>query len=92
MLHLVEISEIKNRAEAINLTLKRLCKAADVDPSTAYRGVRPDGGETRSGTLRKLTAALEAAELAVAFSLLELPHIKQAIADRAAAAHAEKAA
>lgn len=53
MLHLVEISEIKVRAEAIGLSLKRLAKLAGVDPSTAYAGAR-GGTDNRGSTLRKL--------------------------------------
>lgn len=90
MLHLAEIGEIKNRAEAINLNLKQLSRVAGVDPGTVYRSASGKG-DNRSGTLRKLNDALQAAELAVARSLLELPHIQQAIADRAAAAQSEAA-
>ena len=57
MQHLIEIPEIKSRAEAINLTLKRLARLAGVHFSTVYRGAN-GVSDTRVTTLRKLTDEL----------------------------------
>lgn len=71
MLHMVDISEIKRRAEAINLSLKTLARTAGVDPSTVYRSAAGAGGNNGS-TLRKLTVALEAEESRVREHLAKL--------------------
>lgn len=65
MLQVVEISEIKSRAEAINLSLKKLCKLAGVDPSTAYAGARGNV-DNRGKTLRALASKLIEEEARVA--------------------------
>ena len=57
MQQIFEIDDIKTRAEAIGLSLKRLAREAGVNPSTAYRGFA-GLSDNRGGTLRKLTAAL----------------------------------
>lgn len=62
MQHSVAIEQIEPRAAAINLTLKRLARAADLTPSTAYRATSGIG-DTRASTGRKLSAALAAEEL-----------------------------
>lgn len=66
----VAISEIKNRAEAVNLTLKRLARRAKVHPSTAYRASL--AGDCRVTTNAKLSRALLAEELRMLEHLLAL--------------------
>jgi predicted transcriptional regulator len=66
----VAIGEIKKRAEALNLTLKRLARRANVHPSTAYRAV--DAGDCRRSTEQKLGRELIAEELAILHHLIEL--------------------
>jgi predicted transcriptional regulator len=71
MLHIVEISEIKVRAEAIGLSLKRLARLAGVDPSTAYAGARGNI-DNRGSTLRKLADELARQEKRVADHIQKL--------------------
>lgn len=61
MLPIVEISQIKTRAEAVNLSLKRLAQRAGVDPTTAYKGARGIC-DPRSGTVNRLLEQLELEE------------------------------
>ena len=70
MQHAVAISEIKERAEAVNLTLKRLARRAKVHPSTAYRASH--AGDCRVTTNAKLSRALVAEELKLLDHLLAL--------------------
>lgn len=90
MLHLAEIGEIKARAEAINLKLKPLAKAAGIHSATVYRSARGDG-DNRGRTLRKLNEALQREELRIAQALLDLPHVQRALADRLGADRSEAA-
>lgn len=83
MLQMVEISEIKTRAEAIGLSLKRLAKLAGVDPSAAYAGAR-GAIDNRGSTLRKLTEELIRQENRVA------DHLQKLHGDKAAASDAER--
>lgn len=76
MLQMVEISEIKERAEAIGLSLKRLAKLAGVDPSAAYAGARGEI-DNRGSTLRKLTAELIRQESRVAEHLQKVGSRKE---------------
>lgn len=62
MQQIVAISEIKTRAEAIGLSLKRLARDAGVHSSTAYRGASGKTSDPRGSTLRKLTRALQTKE------------------------------
>jgi predicted transcriptional regulator len=57
MLPPVAIAEIKARAKAINLSLKRLARAKGIDPSTVYRVAR-GVGDCRTFTQNQMTAAL----------------------------------
>lgn len=61
MLPIVDAAQIKARAKAVNLSLKRLAEAAGVDPTSAYRGARGTN-ELRLSTLTKLAEALELEE------------------------------
>lgn len=70
MQHTVAISEIKKRAEAVNLTLKRLARRAKVHPSTAYRA--SNAGDCRVTTNAKLSRALVAEEERMLAHLLAL--------------------
>jgi predicted transcriptional regulator len=85
MLHLVQISEIKTHAEAVNLSLKALAKAANVTPGSAYKAARGDA-DMRLNTLKKLIKALEDEELRIARHLLALPHVRAALEADAAGA------
>lgn len=80
MAQLADIGEIKSRAEAVNLSIKRLAKRGQVDPSTLYRAASGRGGNNGT-TLRKMCEVLEAEEIRAALHLLALPHVKAAIAD-----------
>jgi hypothetical protein len=66
----VAISEIKKRAEAVNLTLKRLARRAKVHPSTAYRA--SNAGDCRVTTNAKLSRVLVEEELRLLEHLREL--------------------
>jgi transcriptional regulator with XRE-family HTH domain len=84
MAQLAEIGEVKTRAEALNLSLKRIARRSAVDPSTLYRAAGGKGGNTGS-TLRKICEELEAEEIRVARHLASLPHVKTALAEEDAA-------
>jgi len=71
MQHFLDISQIKARATAINLTLKRLARMAGVDPATAYRAEK-GVTDPRASTLRKLTECVERQEAKVAENLKSL--------------------
>lgn len=60
MQHLLSLEQIKERTEAVNLPIARLCKLADVAVSTVCR--KETKGHRR-GTLRDLSAALAAYEI-----------------------------
>jgi predicted transcriptional regulator len=57
MQQMLPIEQIKQRSEALGISLKRLARAAGVNPSTAYRGANGES-DTLGSTLRKLTAEL----------------------------------
>jgi hypothetical protein len=71
----VAISEIKKRAEAVNVTLKRLARRAKVHPSTAYRA--SISGDCRVTTNAKLSRELVAEELRLLDHLLALHGIPE---------------
>lgn len=76
---IVAISEIKQRAEALGLTLSQLAARAGLAPSTALRLAK---GKTQAGwisTNEKLVAALTAEEERVRAHLAGLP-VKEAAA------------
>lgn len=58
--------EIQGRVKALNLSLKRLARLAEIDPATAYRG------PSRIVTHSKVMRALEAEELRLLRHLIEL--------------------
>lgn len=63
MQHGVPISEIKNRAEAVGTTLRKLAIDAGVSPATAYRGAK-GSHDSRVSTVNKLLTQLEILERA----------------------------
>ena len=78
MAQLADIGEIKCRAEAVNLSIKRLAKRGQVDPSTLYRAASGKGSNN-GATLRKMCEVLEAEEIRAARHLLALPHVRAAL-------------
>jgi len=71
MQHIVGIDQIKTRAEAIGIRLKRLARMAGVDPATAYRGAKGTSDPRRS-TLEALLATLERQEARVGKHLKDI--------------------
>ena len=56
-----DIVDIKRRAEAVNLTLKKLARRCTIDPSTLYRAARGQG-DNLSRTIRPLGEQIVAEE------------------------------
>lgn len=54
---IVEMGEIKKRAEACGVSLKKLAHLAGVSPSSAYRAIS-EASDPRGSTLRALTVRL----------------------------------
>lgn len=65
------ISEIKARAEALNLSLKKLARRRHIDPSTVYRAARGEG-DNRSKTVTGLAEEIVAEEISQRDRLLAL--------------------
>lgn len=71
MQYLVAISELKSRAEAIGLSVKRLARAAGVHHTTVYRGLAGKN-DLRTKTTLKLIRQLEVEERRVAEHLVKI--------------------
>lgn len=69
MAQLIEIGEIKNRANAIGVSLKRLAQHAGVAHSNVYRAAQGKS-DLRTRTLRLLVEALDEREREVAAHLI----------------------
>ena len=63
MLQIVDLSQIKERADAIGVSLKVLAREAHVDPSAAYRGAA--GSDFKKSTALKLLSVLVPREKAL---------------------------
>jgi predicted transcriptional regulator len=74
--------QIRSRADRIGLTPHRLCEMSEVHPSTFSRILNSDVS-WRVSTLRKLTAALTAHELALRDHLVALHGCETAQAEAA---------
>lgn len=82
MQSLDDLDGFEKRAKAIRLGPKQLARDAGVAPSTVWR-IAAGKHDGNVSTFRKLLVALEAAELETAMHLLQLPHVRAALAERA---------
>lgn len=77
-----DINSIKSRAEALNLSLKKLARGSGVDPSTCYRAVRGDG-DNLNRTIRTLAEKVVSLEIAERDRLIALHGVPLARKDAA---------
>jgi transcriptional regulator with XRE-family HTH domain len=66
-----EIQEIQNRGSALHLSLTKVARLAQVNPSTALRILRGDTPDARVSSIEKLKGALDAKERETLKHLLE---------------------